>query len=86
MSYDLEQLKDNYENIAKDVADIKQALLGSEFTEGRGMISKVNDHSKRLYNMEARFSNGKWLVIGLAAGSGVGLASIIQWIAKVVEK
>jgi hypothetical protein len=43
---------DNLEQLSKDIKDIKQALLGSEFNNFKGMVSQVKEIDDRVENLE----------------------------------
>jgi len=56
--------------IGSDVKEIKDALLGNSYNNNKGFIFKVNEHDKKLENIEKRiaFYSGVSSIIGFAAG------------------
>lgn len=43
---------DNLEQLSRDIKEIKQALLGSEFNNFKGMVSQVKEIDDRVNNLE----------------------------------
>ncbi len=43
---------DNLEQLSRDIKEIKQALLGSEFNNFKGMVSQVKEIDERVNNLE----------------------------------
>lgn len=47
---------DNLEQLSKDIKEIKQALLGNEFNDFKGMVYQVKDIDERVSDLE-KFKN-----------------------------
>ena len=43
---------DNLDQLSQDIKEIKQALLGSEFNNFKGMVSQVKEIDDRVENLE----------------------------------
>ena len=43
---------DNLEQLSRDIKEIKQALLGSEFNNFKGMVYQVKEIDDRVENLE----------------------------------
>lgn len=43
---------DNLEQLSRDIKEIKQALLGSEFNNFKGMVSQVKEIDDRVESLE----------------------------------
>ena len=43
---------DNLEQLSRDIKEIKQAFLGSEFNNFKGMVSQVKEIDDRVGNLE----------------------------------
>jgi hypothetical protein len=43
---------DNLEQLSKDIKEIKQALLGSEFNNFKGMVSQMKETDERVEKLE----------------------------------
>jgi len=43
---------DNLDQLSRDIKEIKQALLGSEFNNFKGMVSQVKEIDDRVENLE----------------------------------
>jgi len=43
---------DNLDQLSKDIKEIKQALLGNEFNNYKGMVSQVKEIDDRVENLE----------------------------------
>jgi intergrase/recombinase len=67
--------------IEDNVKEIKDALIGNEFTKD-GLIHSHNQMKARLERLERRWDAIKYWVIGLALGSGVGLTKIVDLLNK----
>lgn len=59
----LDQMDEKLEELAQSIEEIKKALLGSDFTNGKGLIHNQADVDRRLINLERLV----WM------GSGVGV-------------
>lgn len=75
---EMTQLKKEFEQMRNDVKEIRDALLGSKYNEGDGLVNFIKDHEDRLTWIEKRLESGKWLVIGLSLGAGAGIPTIIE--------
>ena len=79
-------IKEDLASVKGDIEDIKDALLGNEFNKGHGFVKRLTDLEKSVKDIQEGALRNKWLLIGLAAGSGVGGASIIEKIITAVFK
>lgn len=73
----LEVLEKKVDRMEGTLNKVSEALIGNEFNK-TGIIHTVAEHHVRLNAMERQLERGKWLIIGLSAGSGVGLYEIIK--------
>lgn len=69
-----------------DIAEIKAALLGSPFTENKGLVFQVNDNIKRIGDIEKKISAGQWLLYGASAIAGVGLTKFLTVAVQIFSK
>lgn len=77
---EMQRLREDVDGIGSDVKEIKHALIGSPYTENRGIVNQVQSHETRLTMLEDKVSNGKWLLVGLAFGSGASVAGLITYL------
>lgn len=70
----LEKKVDRMEGVLNDV---KHALLGNEFNQ-TGIVHTIAEHHQRLNALERQLDRSKWIIIGLSAGSGVGIYETIK--------
>ena len=63
--------------LANDVRDIKEALLGNEYNKGKGALSRLEDHEERISRLEKKVI---WAT-GVGTGVGVIIGFILQLIA-----
>ncbi|SHN45962.1 hypothetical protein [Chitinophaga sp. CF418] len=78
-------LEDRVKNVERVLNDIKDALLGNEFTGSTGFIHRHAEMEKRLSRLEKLWDRGKWFLIGLGAAAGYGLSDIIKNILLIVK-
>jgi predicted outer membrane protein len=77
----LDRLEDSAKQTSEAVKDIRESLLGNEFNK-TGLVHTIAEHHQRLNSLERTMERGKWLVIGLSVGSGVGAVKIVETILK----
>ena len=82
MENTIDKLAERLDKIEDNVKDIKDALLGNEFTKNTGLIHSIAEHHERLNALERLVDRGKWLIIGLSATSGIGFYEILKQIFK----
>lgn len=59
----LDKMDEKLEELAQSIDEIKKALLGSDFTNGKGLIHNQADVDRRLINLERLV----WMGSGVAA-------------------
>jgi len=79
----LDRLEDSARQTSDAVKDIRESLLGNDFNK-TGLVHTISEHHQRLNALERTLERGKWLVIGLSVGSGVGAVKIVETILKYV--
>lgn len=82
MENDYNKLAERLDKIEDNVSEIKNALLGNEYTKNSGLIHTIAEHHQRLSTLERLVERGKWLIIGLSAGSGIGIYEILKQVFK----
>ena len=75
----LEKFNQVLQKQGSDIADIKQALLGNDYGE-EGLVIKVKTNDERLKDLEEFKNKIVWISIGVSAGSGGGIAALVQWL------
>jgi predicted outer membrane protein len=73
----METLDNRLEKIEKSIEDIRVSLLGNDFNK-TGLIHTIQEHHQRLTALEKQLERGKWLIIGLSAGSGIGIYELLK--------
>lgn len=90
MDNEVDELRSEIRGLRDDIKKMSDALLGTPFTNNRGIVSIMEDHETRIIEIETKFIKNKWLIIGLSAGTGVGsaaiLKSIIETFATILHK
>ena len=71
-------LEQKVESIEKTVNEVKTALVGNDYSNKLGIIHTVAEHHQRLTALERQLERGKWMLVGLSAGSGIGIYEIIK--------
>lgn len=74
----LKKLSKELDLIKSDVKAIKDALVGNEFNENMGFTKRIAIVEQDVKEIKENYLKNKWLIIGLAAGSGVGGAALIK--------
>jgi hypothetical protein len=75
---EVENLHGNMTTVMSDVKEIREALLGNNYTKNAGLVNTVSEHHLRLTTIEKQLEKGKWLLVGLSAGSGIGIYEILK--------
>lgn len=73
----LDALEQKVDRMEKVLDEVKIALIGNDYSK-TGLVHTVAEHHQRLNTLERLMERGKWLLIGLSAGSGVGIYEIIK--------
>ena len=68
------------ELLAKDIQDIKEALLGNEFNQ-EGLVKKVTNNEKQIAEL-IRF---KQKIIAWATGAGLGSSALFNAISEMMK-
>ena len=82
MENEYHKLAERLDKIEDNVSEIKTALLGNDYTNKTGLIHSIAEHHQRLNSLERLVERGKWLIIGLSAGTGIGIYEILKQIFK----
>jgi Mg2+ and Co2+ transporter CorA len=82
MENEYKKLADKVDRIEASVEKIETALLGNEYSNKTGLIHSIAEHHQRLNSLERLVERGKWLIIGLSAGTGIGVYEILKQIFK----
>jgi hypothetical protein len=77
ISNEVRDLHENVNTLMDDVKEVKNALLGNSYNK-TGIIHTIAEHHQRISIVERNLERGKWLVIGLSAGSGIGLYEVLK--------
>ena len=78
---ELQSTNKRLENIESSLDEIRTALLGNDFNKV-GIIHTIAEHQQRLNTLEKQLERYKWLIIGLSAGSGIGIWEILKQVAS----
>jgi len=68
------------ELLAKDIQDIKEALLGNEFNQ-EGLVKKVTNNEKQI----AELIKFKQKIIAWATGAGLGSSALFNAISEMMK-
>lgn len=80
IKYDIDKLENMIEVLAKDITEIKKALVGSEYGE-QGLV-------KRVYRVEQEvqdLKDFKKKLLAWATGAGLGSSALINAIAQILN-
>ncbi len=79
---EVKEIRDSNTEMAANVKDIRDALLGTAFNDNQGIVSQVKDFAERIELIEQVFLKFKWVVIGLAMGAGIGAKTLIEGVVE----
>ena len=80
VKFDVHKLESMIEVLAKDVQEIKEALIGNEFGQ-EGLVKKVTDNEKQIEEL-LKF---KQKIIAYATGAGLGSSALLNGIAEMLR-
>lgn len=80
VKFDINKLETMIEVLAKDIQDIKEALLGNEFGQ-EGLVKKVNQNTENI----AELVKFKQKIIAWATGAGLGSSALVNAIAEFIK-
>lgn len=80
VKFDINKLETMIEVLAKDVQEIKEALIGNEFGQ-EGLVKRVNKNQIDI----AELQKFKQKVIAWATGAGLGSSALVNAIAEFIK-
>ena len=80
VKFDIRKLETMIEVLAKDVQEIKEALVGNEFGQ-EGLVKKVNQNEQNIVEL-IKF---KQKIIAWATGAGLGSSALVNAIAEMMK-
>lgn len=80
VKFNVHKLEAMIEVLAKDVQEIKEALIGNEFGQ-EGLVKKVTDNEKQIEEL-LKF---KQKIIAYATGAGLGSSALLNGIAEMLR-
>ena len=80
VKFDIHKLETMIEVLAKDVQEIKEALIGNEFGQ-EGLVKKVSQNSEQI----AELIKFKHKIIAWATGAGLGSSALFNTISEMMK-
>lgn len=80
LKFKVNNLEAMIELLAKDIQDIKEALLGNEFGQ-EGLVTKVTNNEKQI----AELIKFKQKIIAWATGAGLGSSALFNAISEMMK-
>ena len=80
VKFDIHKLDTMIEVLAKDVQEIKEALIGNEFGQ-EGLVKKVSQNSENIADLQ-KF---KQKIIAWATGAGLGSSALFNAISEMMK-
>lgn len=80
VKFDIHKLETMIEVLAKDIQEIKEALIGNEFGQ-EGLVKKVTKNQTDI----AELQKFKQKVIAWATGAGLGSSALVNAIAEMIK-
>lgn len=80
VKFDIRKLETMIEVLAKDIQDIKEALLGNEFNQ-EGLVKKVQSNEKNI----AELLKFKQKIVAYATGLSVGSGALVNFLMELTK-
>lgn len=80
VKFDIRKLETMIEVLAKDIQDIKEALLGNEFNQ-EGLVKKVQSNEKNIVEL-LKF---KQKIVAYATGLSVGSGALVNYLMELTK-
>lgn len=80
VKYDIRKLETMIEVLAKDIQDIKEALLGNDFGN-EGLVKKVQSNEKNI----AELVKFKQKIVAYATGLSVGSGALVNYLMEMIK-
>lgn len=80
VKYDITKLETMIEVLAKDIQDIKEALLGNDFGN-EGLVKKVQSNERNI----AELIKFKQKIVAYATGLSVGSGALVNYLMELIK-
>lgn len=80
VKYDIHKLETMIEVLAKDIQEIKEALIGNEFGN-EGLVKKVKSNEQNI----AELLKFKQKIIAWATGAGLGSGTLVNLLMELIK-
>lgn len=80
VKYDITKLEAMIEVLAKDIQDIKEALLGNDFGN-EGLVKKVQSNERNI----AELVKFKQKIVAYATGLSVGSGALVNYLMELIK-
>ena len=80
----IQELDEKFTKLAKDLRDIRLALLGSDL-QGLGLVKLVENQGLRVDAVEKRLDRAFWFTAGAALGGGLFGGTLSAYLIKAIE-
>ena len=80
VKYDITKLETMIEVLAKDIQDIKEALLGNDFGN-EGLVKKVQSNERNI----AELVKFKQKIVAYATGLSVGSGALVNYLMELIK-
>lgn len=78
---DIETLSRKIDQQGIEIKEIKDAIIGSEFTSGKGIIETLKEHDERVKALENIKNKVFWVAIGAGISGGIAIGKLMTFIA-----
>lgn len=68
-----------------EIKEIRDALLGNDFSDKVGLVKQVLDLRARVEKLERYWNNAKWFLVGLAFLGGAGIGKLMSTLSNIVK-
>lgn len=79
---DMKSVMMSLKNVPKDVSDIKNELLGTEYTQNKGLIHQTAENSERIAQLREQYNLDRMKVLGFAAGVSIIISIVYELLFK----
>ena len=68
-----------------EIKEIRDALLGNDFSNKIGLVKRVIELEARVEKLEKYWNNAKWFLVGLSFLGGAGVGKLVSTLSNIIK-